>query len=150
MIYMYAYFVLTSINLICYCFIHVQQHAPPRIAGSGHPCYDRSLLILPDEWRQSFCNPHLPICLSGDNYSLKNLISQNKIDNNYLFSSASQMAVTFSECRFVTQSSESFNFTVKSFIYCIPRTKYVRGILWFSHRYAASASASTDTSSFSR
>ena len=29
---------------------------------------------------------------------------------------------------------------------CIPRTKYVRGILWFSRRYAASA----DTSSFSR
>ena len=33
-------------------------------------------------------------------------------------------------------------------INCIPRTKYVRGILWFSRRYAASASA--DTSSFSR
>ena len=33
--------------------------------------------------------------------------------------------------------------------YCIPRTKYVRGILWFSRRYAA-ASASADTSSFSR
>ena len=32
--------------------------------------------------------------------------------------------------------------------YCIPRTKYVRGILWFSRRSAASASA--DTSSFSR
>ena len=32
---------------------------------------------------------------------------------------------------------------------CIPRTKYVRGILWFSRRYAA-ASASADTSSFSR
>ena len=31
---------------------------------------------------------------------------------------------------------------------CIPRTKYVRGILWFSRRYAAAASA--DTSSFSR
>ena len=30
--------------------------------------------------------------------------------------------------------------------YCIPRTKYVRGILWFSRRYAASA----DTSSFSQ
>ena len=40
-------------------------------------------------------------------------------------------------------------------IYCIPRTKYVRGILWFSRRYAAAASAaaasaSADTSSFSR
>ena len=23
--------------------------------------------------------------------------------------------------------------------YCIPRTKYVRGILWFSRRYAAAA-----------
>ena len=41
---------------------------------------------------------------------------------------------------------------------CIPRTKYVRGILWFSRRYAAaaaasaaaSASASADTASFSR
>ena len=36
---------------------------------------------------------------------------------------------------------------------CIPRTKYVRGILWFSRRYAAAASAasaSADTSSFSR
>ena len=33
--------------------------------------------------------------------------------------------------------------------YCIPCTKYVRGILWFSRRYAA-ASASADTSSFSR
>ena len=36
---------------------------------------------------------------------------------------------------------------------CIPRTKYLRGILWFSRRYAASAaaaaSASADTSSFS-
>ena len=26
-------------------------------------------------------------------------------------------------------------------MYCIPGTKYVRGILWFSRRYAASASA---------
>ena len=26
--------------------------------------------------------------------------------------------------------------------YCIPRTKYVRGILWFSRRYAAASSAS--------
>ena len=38
--------------------------------------------------------------------------------------------------------------------HCIPRTKYVRGILWFSRRYAASAAsasaASADTSSFSR
>ena len=36
---------------------------------------------------------------------------------------------------------------------CIPRTKYVRGILWFSRCYAAaaaSAAASADTSSFSR
>ena len=39
---------------------------------------------------------------------------------------------------------------------CIPRTKYVRGILWFSRRYAAAAAAasaaaaSADTSSFSR
>ena len=36
-----------------------------------------------------------------------------------------------------------------SAVNCIPRTKYVRGILWFSRRYAA-ASASADTSSFSR
>ena len=36
---------------------------------------------------------------------------------------------------------------------CIPHTKYVWGILWFSRRYAAAASAaaaSADTSSFSR
>ena len=35
---------------------------------------------------------------------------------------------------------------------CIPRTKYVRGILWFSRRSAAAsaAAASADTSSFSR
>ena len=32
--------------------------------------------------------------------------------------------------------------TRQELIYCIPRTKYVRGILWFSRRYAASASAS--------
>ena len=38
MIYMYTYFVLTSINLICSCFIHVQQHAQTQIAGAGHPC----------------------------------------------------------------------------------------------------------------
>ena len=38
--------------------------------------------------------------------------------------------------------------TINKLIYnCIPRTKYVRGILWFSRRYAA---ASADTSSFSR
>ena len=43
MIYMYTYFVLTSIHLICSCFVHVQQLASPRIAGAGHPCYDRSL-----------------------------------------------------------------------------------------------------------
>ena len=37
-------------------------------------------------------------------------------------------------------------FSIKKFdSYCIPRTKYVRGILWFSRRYAASA----DISSFS-
>ena len=29
----------------------------------------------------------------------------------------------------------------KPLVNCIPRTKYVRGILWFSRRYAASASA---------
>ena len=44
--------------------------------------------------------------------------------------------------------------TEKVIIYsiCIPRTKYVRGILWFSRLSAASASAaaSADTSSFSR
>ena len=29
---------------------------------------------------------------------------------------------------------------VESYVYyCIPRTKYVRGILWFSRRYAAAA-----------
>ena len=37
--YMYTYFVLT-LN-----FVHVQQHAQPQIAGVGHPCYDRSLLL---------------------------------------------------------------------------------------------------------
>ena len=41
-IYMYTYFVLTSINLICSCFV---SHAATRqIAGVGHPCYDRCLL----------------------------------------------------------------------------------------------------------
>ena len=34
-------------------------------------------------------------------------------------------------------------------LYCIPRTKYVRGILWFSRRYAA-ASASASASAFHR
>ena len=43
MIYMYTYFVLTSINS---CFVHVQQHAPHWIAGAGHPCSDRSLLDM--------------------------------------------------------------------------------------------------------
>ena len=46
MIYMYTYFVFTSINVICSCFIHVQQHVPPRIAGAGHPCYDRDLFSI--------------------------------------------------------------------------------------------------------
>ena len=41
-------------------------------------------------------------------------------------------------------------FMYLALINCIPRTKYVRGILWFSRRYAASAAASADTSSFSR
>ena len=52
MIYMYryTYFVLTSINLICSCFVHVQQHAPPWIAGAGHPCYDRSLFCIYFSW----------------------------------------------------------------------------------------------------
>ena len=45
MMYMYTYFVLSSQNWICSCFVHVQQHAPPRIAVAGHPCYDRSLFI---------------------------------------------------------------------------------------------------------
>ena len=40
------------------------------------------------------------------------------------------------------------NIVVNDLYNCIPRTKYVRGILWFSRRYAAAASA--DTSSFSR
>ena len=43
---MYTYFVLTSMNLICSCFVHVQQHAPPHIAGAGHPCHDRSLFLF--------------------------------------------------------------------------------------------------------
>ena len=43
---MYIYFVLTSINLICSCFVHVQQHAPARIAGAGYPCSDRSLFEI--------------------------------------------------------------------------------------------------------
>ena len=46
LIYMYTYFVLTSIHLICSCFIHVQQHTPTRIVGGGHPCYNRSLFIV--------------------------------------------------------------------------------------------------------
>ena len=54
---------------------------------------------------------------------------------------------------------EHFNQLTLSYdvFYCIPRTKYVRGILWFSRRYAAAAAAaasaaaaSADTSSFSR
>ena len=45
MIYIYTYFVLTSINLICSCFVHMQQFASPRIAGAGHPCYDTSLFL---------------------------------------------------------------------------------------------------------
>ena len=42
--------------------------------------------------------------------------------------------------------------SINDIINCIPRTKYVRGMLWFSRRYAASAStsASADTLSFSR
>ena len=47
MIYMYTYFVLTSINS---CFIHIQQHAPPWIAGVGHPCSDRSLFVNVVNW----------------------------------------------------------------------------------------------------
>ena len=43
MIYMYIYFVLTSINLICSCFVHVQQHAPHQIVGMGHPCHDKKM-----------------------------------------------------------------------------------------------------------
>ena len=31
--------------------------------------------------------------------------------------------------------------------YCIPRTKYVRGILWFSRRYAAASAASAASAS---
>ena len=46
MIYIYTYFVLTSINLMLSCFVHVQQHVPPQIAGAGHPCYDRSLFHM--------------------------------------------------------------------------------------------------------
>ena len=41
-IHVHTYFVLTSINS---CFIHVQQHVPPQIAGAGHPCSDRSLFL---------------------------------------------------------------------------------------------------------
>ena len=43
----YTYFVLTAINS---CFVHMQQHAPPRIAGAGHPCSDRSLFLLYLAW----------------------------------------------------------------------------------------------------
>ena len=43
--------------------------------------------------------------------------------------------------RFVLTKSIFINFTLHV-NYCIPRTKYVRGILWFSRRYAA-ASVST-------
>ena len=58
MIYMYTYFVLTYINS---CFVH----APPRIAGAGHPCSDRSLFILKESiptheltlWI-SYCDPN--------------------------------------------------------------------------------------------
>ena len=32
---------------------------------------------------------------------------------------------------------------LKHLYICIPRTKYVRGILWFSRRYAASAAAAS-------
>ena len=44
----------------------------------------------------------------------------------------------------------SFDLSASSMCYCIPRTKYVRGILWFSRRYAAaSASASASAASAS-
>ena len=42
MIYMYTYFVLTSMTS---CFVHVQQHTPPWIAGTGHPCSDRTCIF---------------------------------------------------------------------------------------------------------
>ena len=33
-----------DLYLNCLYFVHVRQHAPPRIAGAGHLCYDRSLI----------------------------------------------------------------------------------------------------------
>ena len=46
-----TYFVFTSINFICSCFIHMQQRASPRIAGAGHPCCDRNLFgLFPAKW----------------------------------------------------------------------------------------------------
>ena len=44
-IYMYTYFVLTSINLICSCFVHAQQHAPPSIAMRDIPVTTGACLI---------------------------------------------------------------------------------------------------------
>ena len=59
MIYMYTYFVLTSINS---CFIHMQQHAPPWIAGAGHPCSDRSLLCNVFNKKTSWIQVHICEC----------------------------------------------------------------------------------------
>ena len=68
MIYMYTNFVLTSINLICSCFVHVQHH---RIAGAGHPCCNRSFLspAAPKARDGRYCNAprpsvHLSVCPS--------------------------------------------------------------------------------------
>ena len=49
----YTYFVLTSIHCICSCFVHVQQHTPPRISGAEHPCNDRNIYKTCSDCRYS-------------------------------------------------------------------------------------------------
>ena len=60
-------------------------------------------------------------------------------------------------CILYPLQSTKITFTLETVDYCIPRTKYVRGILWLSRCYAAASAAasaasaaSADISSFSR
>ena len=86
-------------------------------------------------------------------------IMSKKCHNNYY--ARTQGELSKSRKQHIRASYNSQNMKFRISYNCIPRTKYVRGILWFSRRYAAasasaasaasaSASASADTSSFSR
>ena len=122
-----------------------QQHRAQYIAAhqARSNAYTNQQVIPPHANSNNMQNPIVIQPTGTSDYPELNPESGRKNGQNYCHTGAQY---------FTVYNHDNCSLQSLSIANWIPRTKYVRGILWFSRRYAAAAaaSASADTSSFSR